>query len=247
MSKKYYTPTTGIASIVVDYPEARYNEWNTLLDLVDLRPGSTVLDVQAADGYLSDAVYERLRGNVRCICIEPTRALNQRISKVHTVYEDPTDEMLSVSDQSIDTVIGLAGLHHSKSIPMAIKEAYRVLKPGGEYGVCDVEKGTAMADWLDNHVNTLNPQGHEGTFISKGELSLHMENAGFKVISEQRKEVPWVLDSEEDMIRYFKGLFGLKASLERIREAIYNCLDVHTHDGKTIVNWHLIYAKGQKP
>ncbi len=247
MAKNYYTPTTSIASIVADYPEARCNERDALLDLVDLKPGSTVLDVQAADGYLSNAVHERLRGNVHCICIEPTQALSQRIAKTFTVYDNPTDDMHSVPDQSINTVLGLVGLHHSQSIPRAIQEAYRVLKPGGEYAVCEVEKGTAMAHWLNTYVNRLNPQGHEGTFLYEGELSSQMAQSGFKAISEQRKQVPWVLDSEDGMLRYFKGIFGLSAPLEQIREAIYDCLEIDTHDGKTIVNWHLIYAKGQRP
>ena len=245
--KNYYTPTTSIASIVADYPKARSNERDALLDLVKLKPGSTVLDVQAADGYLSDAVSQRLCGNVSCICIEPTQALSQRIARIHTVYDNPTDDMHSIADQSIDTVLGLAGLHHSQSIPRAIQEAYRVLKPGGEYAVCEVEKETAMAHWLNKHVNALNPQGHEGTFLNQGELSLEMEKAGFKMLCEQRKQVPWILDSEDDMIRFFKGVFGLSASLERIRAAIYDCLQIDSRDGKTIVNWHLIYGKGQKP
>jgi len=196
---------------------------------------------------LSDGIYELLDGNVSCICVEPTPELNKRISGKHKSCADQVHNLVSIENNAIDIVIGLAGLHHSESICETINESYRVLKPGGEFAVCDVEKGSAVADWLNDYVNENSESGHEGKFFHKGEVSTLMTNAGFANQIEKIESVPWVFDQKSDISEFFKGLFGLTSSIVDIANAIPDYLTLTMCDDKYLVDWQLIYAYGKKP
>jgi SAM-dependent methyltransferase len=242
-----HAPALSDESIMAEFPEARRSERDALLDMVAFRPGSVVVDLQAAGGYVADAVYDLLGGDVQCICVEPTPELNRRIRKVHRVCTDPLDRMGSIADDSVDAVVGLAGLHHSPMPSRTIRESLRMLKPGGQFAVCDVESGSAMAEWLNGYVDANTPGGHKGWFFEPGDILAQLLAAGFENVWEERRDVPWAFASNTDMVRFFRGLFGLKASAAEVEKALRRHLTVRSSGGKVLVDWHLIYASATKP
>ncbi len=160
-------PTVSNPAAMAEYRHARERERTALLDGTALRPGSVVVDLQAAGGYLAD-------GAVTCICVGPTAELSRRIRPVHRICEDPLDNPLTLPAQSVDTVLGLVALHHSPSHARNITEAYRILKPGGWLVVCEVLEHSKMARWLNGFVNRHNPAGHHGTFVRTGRIADHL-------------------------------------------------------------------------
>lgn len=129
-----------------DFPDARSNERDTLLDYVTLRPGIVVVDVQAAGGYLSDEVRRRLGHAVSIICVEPNGELRSRLNPAFTALADPIEHFRSIGDGTADIVLGLVALHHSHSHSATIEECCRVLKLGGELAICDVPAGSRVAE-----------------------------------------------------------------------------------------------------
>jgi SAM-dependent methyltransferase len=229
-----------------DYPHARDAEREALLDMVSLRPGMRVADIQAAGGYLSQGVFERLGGNVECLCVEPVPELNRRLDPAFTRIADPIDRIASIADGSVDVVLGLAGLHHSPSKAGTVRECFRILRPGGELALCDVILGSPVARWLNEYVDRHNPAGHRGDFISPGEVTGLLASAGFTDVAESVLAVPWVFPKEADMARFFKGLFGLVPQVDEIRTAVGDYLSCGTAADSFRVHWALIYAYGRK-
>jgi SAM-dependent methyltransferase len=245
--EKQNHPAVSDESAMKTYPHARDKELEALLNQVPLLPGSTVVDIQAAGGYLADGIQEKLQGNVELICIEPVKALNQRLNPKYVIVEDNVEDWPSIAPESVDVVLGLAGLHHSNNQQATVNEAFRVLKPGGYFAVCDVIDDSAVANWLNNYVHQHNPNGHIGDFLSPGEASKLMRNSGFHQIHETINSVPWVLPDENHLATFFKGLFGLTPAISEVKKAIPGYLNLLHRDHQVEVEWQLIYAAAQKP
>ncbi|PHS72569.1 MAG: hypothetical protein COB22_04340 [Cycloclasticus sp.] len=240
-------PAISDSCVMQKYPNARNNERKALLSLVSLTPGVSIVDVQAAGGYLSDGVNALLQGNVDLICIEPESSLSQRLNHSYRVVEDNIEHWPSIESESVDIVLGLAGLHHSNDQQATINEAFRVLKPCGYFAICDVIDDSDIANWLNNYVHQHNQSGHIGDFLTPGEISTMMSDAGFNDIHESIKDVPWVFLYDLDVPTFFKGLFGLKNDINQIKKAIPNYFNLHKKFNCTEVPWQLIYAVAQKP
>lgn len=240
-------PAISDPSAMARFPDARNAERDALLNSVSLCSGNIVLDIQAAGGYLSDGVYDRLDGEVTCLCVEPCPELRSRIADVHRIIADPIDNMCSITDDTADVALGLAGLHHSRSISATIAETYRILKPGGEFAVCDVTKDSAMAHWLNDFVDRNNRAGHKGLFLEPGEARTLMETAGFRDVEEFTRHVPWRFAGERQLVEFFRGLFGLTPGPDLVRSAIHRYLTVKQVGGEVWVEWYLNYSHGVKP
>jgi 2-polyprenyl-3-methyl-5-hydroxy-6-metoxy-1,4-benzoquinol methylase len=230
-----------------DYPNARLAERDALMDMVTLAAGMTVVDIQAAGGFLSDGVYERLGGQVHCLCVEPTASLNRRLKPYYTLVEDPVDKIKSIPSDHADVVLGLAGLHHSASKSRTVSESWRMLKPGGEFAVCDVIEGSPVARWLNEYVNRHNPAGHYGNFLKNGEATDLLRQAGFSRTRETVLDVPWTFNGSHDAARFFKGLFGLQVDTDDVLAAMHEYLFLYWGENRLRVKWELIYAYGKKP
>jgi len=238
-------PAQSALWVMQDYPHARDAELDALLDRAGLGPGMVVVDLQAAGGYVADAIHRRLRGQVECICVEPS-PLGERIHPRHHHCRYAVDALVSIGDAQADRVLGLAGLHHSPAVPATIAEVYRILRPGGAFAVCDVEAGSRMDAWLNGFVDRHNPAGHQGRFFTAGELGILLEAAGFDGVEEQRVDVPWRFASRVDMVRFFQGLFGLDTDADETLSGIRDRLQLTTDGSGVTVVWSLLYATGWK-
>lgn len=243
---KFNHPAISCQWAMQEYAVSREAERRALIERGNIEPGMTVVDVQAAGGFLSEGVYEYLNGQVNCICVEPVVAFHDRLDSRFQVIDDQIDNMRSIGSGSVDAVLGLAGLHHSPSKDGTIGEAFRVLKKGGTFAVCDVIQDSAVAGWLNEYVDRHSTDGHKGDFIVPGEVADRMRRAGFREVQEQVLNVPWVFESRYDIARFFKGLFNLHPTQADIDKAISDYFEVTNVDGQFIVDWHLIYANGTK-
>ncbi|MFK5922035.1 MAG: methyltransferase domain-containing protein [Verrucomicrobiota bacterium] len=239
-------PAISDASAMINFPRARALERDALLELVDLQSGQTVLDIQAAGGFLSDEVDRLLEQDVHCVCIEPCELLGGRLNSRYQWLRDSVEQFESVEDGSVDVALGLAGLHHSGCHADTIKACQRVLKPGGELAICDVEKGAAIADWLNVFVDRHNPSGHVGNFLNFGDTASLLRDAGLIDVVEEKKRVPWKFEKKEQVAVFFKGLFALDLELEQVDEAIGEYFDLQYSDEGVALDWQLIYCYGRK-
>lgn len=115
-----------------------------LLDTGILRSDMTLVDLGAGDGYLSRAVSKHV-GKVIAVDISgkmlkelERKAAKDGLSNIRTIESDVCD--MPVEDESVDLVCANMFLHHMEEPVLALKEMYRILKPGGIVFLADLNE-----------------------------------------------------------------------------------------------------------
>lgn len=109
------------------------------LNLLD--ENMTVLDLGSGDGYLSRAVAAHVKKVIAVdISGEMLNELEKKakaagISNIETIESDGQD--VPLEDSSVEMVCANMYLHHIEEPDIAIKEMYRLVKPGGKVFVAD--------------------------------------------------------------------------------------------------------------
>jgi len=207
--------------------EYLYPVRDTVLDRAQLRPGETLLDVGAGDGLITFGALARLGQTGRVIfsdispylldhCREAaeTEGLLDRCRFVLAA----ADSLAVIADASVDVVTTRSVLIYVKDKAAALREFYRVLRPGGRISLyepinvlmgghdpdrfCgyDIRRVAALAAKVDALYESIQPPGEDpmGDFDER-DLVRHAEQAGFPVIDLElrltvkntRPPIPW--------------------------------------------------------
>lgn len=239
-------PAISNPAAMKKFSNARNNERDALLGLINLKEGLSILDLQSSSGYLSDEIYRRLNKKVSCFCLEPTKELRERLNPDYIAIDNPVENFYSLANESMDIVLGLAGLHHSESHSQTIQECFRVLKPDGQLAICDVIEGSSLDRWLNGFVNGHSASGHQGNFIKEHVLAAQLRESGFENIYEEIIAVPWVFQHHHHIAEFFKGLFGLSCSIEDINKALDDYFIIEKVGDQLQLQWELLYCTAKK-
>lgn len=145
-------------------PRGRFVDLGVGDGLVTLMLSEVASSVTAVD--ISSEMLEQLR----------QRAARKGIANIETVEADIED--LPLADASYDVVVMSQALHHARSPEKALREARRILVPGGRLLVLDLLAHTE--EWVRDQLQHL----HLGfTEQALGEL---VEQAGFERVTLQR-------------------------------------------------------------
>ena len=166
--------------------------------------GARILDLGSAFG--GPARFLASQGN-HITCVDLSAANNQVNRQLNaangfdsiTILEE-NFEALSLPDESIDIVWSQDAICHASNLEKVFREAYRVLKPGGEFALCNTCCGDAIpADVLE----TLNKRNS----LSLQTMSYHSKLATSVGFTENA-----CLDmSEHPKVHYQKMLQGVHA------------------------------------
>lgn len=153
-----------------------------------LEPGHTVLDLGSGGGLDCFIAAARVGPTGRVIGVDMTPQMTERARR--TAAERGVDnvefrlgevEALPVADESVDVVISNCVLNLSPDRPRALREAHRVLKPGGRFVISDLICDSAVPEPLreqadlvtaclpvhrEQYVEELRAAGFEGVTIS---------------------------------------------------------------------------------
>ena len=226
-----------------DSPGARDRERASLLALVSLRPGQSIMDAPAGGGFVADGVHALSGGRAALFCVEPSQRFSAPIGDRYPVLNCPL-QAVPLPDHSIDVILSLAGLHHIGDRAPVYREWARLLPPGGQLAVADVADGTGTARFLNGFVNRHTPGGHDGVFISESEFSKGMAEAGLRVAEDQLKDVPWQFPDHSVLGRFCQTLFGItRASADEVAAALERDVGVDLQPGGgVLLRWQLRYA-----
>jgi arsenite methyltransferase len=110
-----------------------------MLKNIKLKPNITLVDIGSGAGFPLIEIAERLGKTSKCFGLDPWKNANDRARQktanygLHNVeiIEGSAEEMPFEND-SIDVIISNLGIHNIDHPDKAIKECFRVLKPGGK-------------------------------------------------------------------------------------------------------------------
>ncbi|MCD8482932.1 MAG: metalloregulator ArsR/SmtB family transcription factor [Verrucomicrobia bacterium] len=163
LSERYFNEVAG--RLGKNYCPGR--SWEAIGHLLlKLVPEIDIVDLGAGEGVLSQLLARRAR-SVYCIDNSPKMVeVGTQLAKEHGFenlhYTLGDIEQVPLQDNSMDLALLSQALHHAQHPRKAIQEAWRVLRPGGELLILDLNEHTfekareLYADlWLGFKSNTL--------------------------------------------------------------------------------------------
>jgi len=207
--------------------ERLYPIRDKLLASARLQPCDTLLDVGAGDGLIAFGALERLGPGGHVIFSDISRDLLEHCREAAgaqgslgrcSFVRAPADRLTDVPDASVDVVTTRSVLIYVADKAAAVREFYRVLRPGGRISVgepinalmgwddrtrfygYDIRPVRSLAEKVDAVYESAQPHGTDpmGDFDDR-DLVRHAEDAGFPeielelrvTVASRRPPVPW--------------------------------------------------------
>lgn len=223
------------------YPTARDAEFNAVVNFARLSPDSIVADIPSGGGYLEKYVGDSAKA---IVAVEPSEQFFLRCTETRLLRKisSPLEE-LSVDEQSIDTIISLAGLHHVTDRDRVFRQMHKALVPDGTFCIADVRHGSNVDGFLNVFVHEHNSLGHEGWFIDL-DFKQTLKSAGFGVEENEVIQYTWSFPNTEAMVQFCILMFGIdKATPEIVLNGIQQHLGYTTDGTGCHMNWELEFLR----
>jgi ubiquinone/menaquinone biosynthesis C-methylase UbiE len=195
-----------------------------MLNLAEVSAGQNVLDIAAGAGEQSITAARRVgpKGSVLATDLSPNilefarqMARNENLNNVRTQVMD--GENLTLPDESFDVVLSRVGLIYFPDQQKALKEMWRVLKPGGRiaaivYSTADKNQFFSIPVSIIRQRAKLPPPipGQPGPFSlgAAGVVEEAYQKAGFKKIKSTRVDSSVLMSSATECVQFEKESFG---------------------------------------
>jgi len=182
--------------------------------------GHKMLDVLGGDGAIA-RVLRTLScelGGAPCVITGDVAA---RMVEAALEYDLPairqSADYLILKDASVDCVIVAYGFHHLSIArrAAAVREAHRVLRPGGRIVVHDFEESSAMAHWFTDVVDAYSVAGHRYRHFSESEMVSYLRDTGFVGVERIDVYDPFIVKRQTEseayaaLADYVYSMYGL--------------------------------------
>jgi ubiquinone/menaquinone biosynthesis C-methylase UbiE len=166
------TPYAGDLGIFEDPGRAQRLQIDRVMDLLGLKPGSTVADIGAGGGWFSVRAARRVAPGGRVIAedINPKyidsiqqRAKREHLTNIETLLGTPDDPKLA--PDSLDAALMLKVYHEIAHPQLLLANLRAALKPGARFGIID-KNGNGADHGLNEPI-----------------LRAEVENAGFRQVA----------------------------------------------------------------
>lgn len=213
------------------FAEASKGVTAAIVVAADLKPGHHVLDLAGGTGEPSLTVARQVAPEGTVICtdlvqgmLDAAEANAKDEGLTNMSFQIADMEQIPFEDDRFDRVTSRFGIMFPPDTQLALSEIKRVLKPGGRAAFAvwgpaaenpnfSVINGGLVAAGLMQPPPPGAPTPLR--FAERGSLSVQLQQAGFKNIDEQRREIEWTFPGTPD-----DHLSFMASTLTNVRQAI---------------------------
>lgn len=185
-----------------------------VLDGAGLAPGMTLADIGTGDGLIAFRAIERIGPSLKVLMTDislplldhaKARAAERGIDRQCVFLEGSADALAGIDDGSVDVITTRAVLAYVADKPAALREFYRVLRPGGRLSICEpIMRDEALEVCALRKI--VDAQRERGDVQDPfPELLLRWRSAQYPDTEEQVWATPITNYDERDLVRYAIG------------------------------------------
>ena len=196
-----------------------------VLKALDLRAGEHVLDIGSGAGLLANDMAISVGRDGRVCGIDTSEdmlAMSRKrcADKPWTEFRKADATELPFQDDSFDSAVSTQVYEYVANIPAALKELFRVMRPGGRVLVMDTDYGSFVIHTKNETRMARVLSAWDEHFVHAGlprTLSRHLRDAGFTI--RQREVIP-MFNPEYEENTFAKGALSIMASFAVGRKGV---------------------------
>ena len=222
------------AHAMLRWPSARDAEFASLFVQAPVHGGQRVLDVPAGGAYLRARLPQ-----AQVTELEFSEGFSAGVPVVQPLG-DWAAHLPGGGAGLFDHVVCLAALHHIQEGDAFVRRLLSLLGEGGVLHMADVPLGSKVAGFLDGFVGRYNQTGHQGLYRAPdaqawGQLG--------RVLRCEEREVPWRFATDNDMLAFTSGLFGVRGCpMAELLDALESQVGVLRDPQGVSLQWRLWYV-----
>jgi ubiquinone/menaquinone biosynthesis C-methylase UbiE len=162
--------------------ERNTGKLEAMMERLDIRPGSSVLDVGTGTGILVPFILKKIGEKGRLVCLDFAEEMLKKARakgfRGDIRYVCADIEQSNLADDSFDAVICYSSFPHFENKLISLIEIHRTLRKGGRLFICHTSSRQAI-----NNLHSQIPEVHAHVIPEEDEMQKLLSTAGFREIS----------------------------------------------------------------